>query len=80
MWGRFGYNTDPLCLRVITIRKSGTMKTARCFQPICNLNGADELYLGVHNNISFKREFIHSYSLMQKAEPDIVVVEVEPRG
>ena len=47
-WGGSGLDTtlidrtDPfkLCLRVITIRnlKSGTMKTAMCFQPICILS------------------------------------------
>ena len=57
-WGRFGSNTDLLCLRVITKRKSGTMKTARCFQPICN--AADELYMGFHNNcFRQKSSFIH---------------------
>ena len=30
------YRTDPLCL--IKIRKSGTMKTAMCFKPICILS------------------------------------------
>ena len=39
-------------------RKSGTMKTARCFQPICN--AADELYMRVHNNFfREKSSFIH---------------------
>ena len=65
-----------------SMRKSDTMKTARCFQLTCVCMSSALLYLGFQPGILFDSQEKSSSeshrSLMRKAEP--LIVEVEPRG